>query len=136
MVTTTQGRNAGLWTFKKVIFFLLVTVLQGFQIFVFHSVEITFLNRFLISLRIVIPLVSQILGSNLEPSLTLKFIHVSVTEESHHREVLYTAAAVTNLCATDAAIILKTDLLPNFGLFWNHWFHLLKSGICTLGTVA
>lgn len=40
---------------------------------------------------------------------------MSVTEENHHREVLYAAAAVSNLCATDAAIVLKTGLLPIFG---------------------
>lgn len=42
---------------------------------------------------------------------------MSVTEENHHREVLYAAAAVSNLCATDAAIVLKTGLLPIFGSF-------------------
>lgn len=94
----------------------MLTLLQGLQIPVFHSVEMALLNRFLISLQIVMPLVSQILGL-VGTFLILKFIHVSVTEESLRGEVLHAAAAVTNLCATDAAIILKTDLLPIFGLF-------------------
>lgn len=91
-------------------------MLQGLQIFVSHSVEIAFLTRLLISLQIVIPLASQILVLVGTFTDTQVHSHVSNRREPH-REVLYAAAAVSNLCATDAAIVLKTGLLPIFGSF-------------------
>jgi len=42
---------------------------------------------------------------------------VPAAEKNHHRRTVPYAVVIKNLCATDAAMILKTNLLPISGFF-------------------
>lgn len=111
--------NAGLWTFKKVICFLLLTVLQGLQIFVSHSVETAFLTRGIISLQIVILRVSEILG------LVGTFIDTQVHSRVSNRREPPQRSALCCCCSNKSLCYSCSNCFENWSLA-NFWF-VLKS---------